>query len=182
MLALEGEPCILALEHEQSVRVGPFRVAANLAEGLDFFSRQEVLTFREWSAKSINATDAWKVTTSCKEIGPIALFDAGIDYHVDLEAATWTNPDEDCTNNIDDDGNGYVDDCHGYDFVNDTPNPVQNTTLVGESTLRAALIGAAGNDTSYSGNKPASASASLSSEQTGGFDRLVTHHTGNSNI
>ena len=41
--------------------------------------------------------------------------------HPDLIKNRWTNAGEiDCTNGIDDDGNGFVDDCHGYNFADDS--------------------------------------------------------------
>jgi len=53
-----------------------------------------------------------------------AVLDSGVDYnHPDLKPYIWTNSDEIPDNNHDDDGNGYVDDVHGYDFVNDDGDP-----------------------------------------------------------
>ena len=40
--------------------------------------------------------------------------------HPDLQNNKWMNPDEICGNGIDDDGNGYVDDCQGYNHVDDS--------------------------------------------------------------
>ena len=48
----------------------------------------------------------------------VAIIDSGIDVdHEDLTAETWTNADEVPGNNEDDDGNGYVDDVHGWNFI-----------------------------------------------------------------
>jgi len=48
----------------------------------------------------------------------VAIIDSGVDiYHEDLEENIWTNPGEIPNNNIDDDGNGYVDDVHGWNFI-----------------------------------------------------------------
>lgn len=50
----------------------------------------------------------------------VGVIDEGVDInHADLAANIWTNPDEIAGNGIDDDGNGYVDDVHGWDFFND---------------------------------------------------------------
>lgn len=50
----------------------------------------------------------------------IAVVDTGVDMtHPDIANSIWTNPDEIAGNGIDDDNNGYVDDVHGWDFVND---------------------------------------------------------------
>ena len=48
----------------------------------------------------------------------VAIIDSGIDIeHEDLAAETWTNADEVPGNGVDDDGNGYVDDMHGWNFI-----------------------------------------------------------------
>ncbi|NDC79276.1 MAG: peptidase S8, partial [Chitinophagia bacterium] len=48
----------------------------------------------------------------------VAVIDSGIDTaHEDLKPVLWTNPGEIPGNGIDDDGNGYVDDVHGWNFI-----------------------------------------------------------------
>ena len=48
----------------------------------------------------------------------MAVIDTGVDYtHEDLAANMWVNPGEIPNNNIDDDGNGFVDDIHGANVV-----------------------------------------------------------------
>lgn len=48
----------------------------------------------------------------------VAIIDSGIDTtHEDLKSVLWTNPKEIPGNGIDDDGNGYVDDVHGWNFL-----------------------------------------------------------------
>ena len=48
----------------------------------------------------------------------VAVIDSGIDTsHEDLKGILWTNPGEIPGNGIDDDGNGYVDDIHGWNFL-----------------------------------------------------------------
>ena len=48
----------------------------------------------------------------------VAVIDSGVDIeHEDLKDIIWTNPGEIAGNGIDDDGNGYVDDVHGWNFI-----------------------------------------------------------------
>ncbi|SDQ13439.1 S8 family peptidase [Flagellimonas zhangzhouensis] len=53
----------------------------------------------------------------------VAVLDSGMDLeHEDLKNVLWTNKDEIPNNGKDDDGNGYVDDVHGYNFLGDSYN------------------------------------------------------------
>ena len=48
----------------------------------------------------------------------VAVIDSGVDAeHEDLDDVMWVNPGEIAGNGIDDDGNGYVDDVHGWNFI-----------------------------------------------------------------
>jgi hypothetical protein len=73
----------------------------------------------------------------------IAVIDTGtLVDHPDLAANIWVNPGEIEGNGIDDDGNGYIDDVHGWDFFGDDNDPSDP----GHGTHTAGTIGAVGNN------------------------------------
>ena len=75
---------------------------------------------------------------------PVGVIDSGIDYtHPDLAANMWINPGEIAGNGIDDDGNRYIDDVHGFNFVNNNGNVMDDN---GHGTHVAGTIGAVGNN------------------------------------
>lgn len=71
----------------------------------------------------LDAPEAWDAVGAGNEV-LVAVLDTGIDFnHEDLADNVWTNPNEIADNGVDDDGNGYIDDLHGYDFYSNDGTP-----------------------------------------------------------
>lgn len=96
-----------------------------------------------YGMSKISATKTWDYYTGGNNV-VVGIIDTGIDYnHQDLSSNMWTNPGEIPNNNIDDDNNGYIDDIYGWNFCNNTNNPMDDK---GHGTHCAGTIGATGNN------------------------------------
>ncbi len=91
----------------------------------------------QWALEQVNAKEAWKYATGKGIV--VGVVDTGLDYlHKNLQNSIWINSKEDINGNgkfdawsyeeeidgvfgdlngTDDDGNGFIDDLIGYDFV-----------------------------------------------------------------
>lgn len=77
----------------------------------------------------------------------VCVIDDGIDLtHPDIIENLWKNWDEIPGNNIDDDGNGYVDDFDGWDADNATGDASGGVFGGGHGTPVAGIVGARGNN------------------------------------
>jgi len=75
----------------------------------------------QWGIAAVHLPELWAADNNNNdERAIIAILDTGVDIdHPDLAANIWTNPGE-TDNGYDDDNNGFADDLHGWDFVNNT--------------------------------------------------------------
>ncbi len=97
-----------------------------------------------WAFQQIEAEKAQELVRGTSSTNTtsvtVAVVDTGIDaHHPALRSALWTNPGEIPMNGIDDDGNGFIDDVHGWNFVNDSNDL---TDFQGHGTHISGLIAA----------------------------------------
>jgi len=103
---------------------------------------------KQWGLKKIEAEKAWDYSQGSSDV-IVAVLDTGIDYnHPDLKDNIWINQTEICDNNKDDDGNGKVDDCKGWNFDDNNNDPMDDDIDGSGShgTHVAGIIGAVGNN------------------------------------
>lgn len=96
----------------------------------------------------VSVKDAWRLTAGDPSI-IVAVLDGGVMYnHPDLAANMWTNEAElGGEQGKDDDGNGYVDDVHGYNFVSGKPEITWNQKIdSGHATHVAGTVAAVNNN------------------------------------
>lgn len=95
-----------------------------------------------WGIQRIQAPQAWTKTTGSRNV-IVAVIDSGIDTSApQLSGKIWTNPGEIPGNGIDDDHDGYVDDVHGWDFVDNDNSSLTGSKICWHGTFVAGIIAA----------------------------------------
>ena len=74
----------------------------------------------QWGINAVNLRKLWKVEPITDERPVIGILDTGVEItHPDLAGNAWVNEAElNGVEGVDDDANGFVDDVHGWDFIN----------------------------------------------------------------
>lgn len=112
--------------------------------GLENTGQQDSIGQAGISGIDISAPAAWNIQTGSDDV-LVAIIDTGVNYNTeDLVPNIWTNEAElNGQPGVDDDGNGYIDDIHGYNFITDKGDPLDDH---GHGSHCAGTIGARGND------------------------------------
>lgn len=97
----------------------------------------------QWAVTTLQLPAAWDVVTGTPAVA-IAVLDSGLDLsHPDLAPNLWVNPGEVAGNGLDDDGNSFIDDVNGWNFIAGSNNPADDN---GHGTLVAGIAAARIND------------------------------------
>lgn len=99
--------------------------------------------FQQWGLTQIGAEGAWEIIHGVVTM-TLAVLDTGLDLdHPDLEERLWVNPGEVPGDGEDNDGNGYVNDINGWNWVEDNNIPQDDS---GHGTHVTGIAAATGNN------------------------------------
>ena len=134
--------------------------AVAAAQGTPTFPDVPDLGGDDWGRDLIKAPEVWAKGLTGDGI-VVAVIDSGVDYnHPDLLGNIWSNPGETgvdaigrnkASNGVDDDGNGFVDDFRGWDFVNSDNDPMDDNS---HGTHIAGLVAAKRDGVGITGTAP----------------------------
>ncbi len=91
----------------------------------------------------VDGPEAWDLTVGSSDI-VVGVVNTGIDYtHEDLAGNVFVNPNEIAGNGVDDDGNGVIDDVHGFNAITGSGDPADDNA---HGSHCSGTIGAVGNN------------------------------------
>ena len=130
------------------------------AQGTPTFPDVPDLGGDDWGRDLIKAPEVWAKGLTGDGI-VVAVIDSGVDYnHPDLLGNIWSNAGETgvdaigrnkASNGVDDDGNGFVDDFRGWDFVNNDNDPMDDNN---HGTHISGLVAAKRDGVGITGTAP----------------------------
>lgn len=153
----KSNPTANKLKSKRKINIGTLKYVKAPEEEVRLILNDPLMK-EKWDLKKTRVKEAWlKFSKGSKDI-VVAVIDTGIDVnHEDLKANIWKNPKEIPGNNKDDDGNCYIDDVHGWNFVSKSTKQIRKSKECqgkngnnkihdthGHGTHIAGIIGAVG--------------------------------------
>ncbi|OAZ04919.1 thermophilic serine proteinase precursor [Flavobacterium succinicans] len=149
---LKANPNVEYAEPDYNYSVNDFTVDSKIYTEADLKNTKATTTLvtpndplfsQQSNIAATHLNEVWDTYGTGNGSQTIAILDTGVDYnHPDLEANIWTNTKE--LNGIagfDDDGNGFIDDIRGWDFINNDNVPLDDNM---HGTHVAGIAGAVG--------------------------------------
>ncbi len=143
----EGDPAVESVEPDHRIH------KASVIPDDTFFPEQwglhntgqSVNGFQGTEDADMDMPEAWGISRCSSDV-VVAVLDTGVDYtHPDIKQNIWHNSAE-VVDGKDNDGNGYIDDTMGWDFVNNDNDPMDDDTTNGHGSHVAGIIAARGNN------------------------------------
>ncbi|MDA0888355.1 MAG: S8 family serine peptidase [Bacteroidetes bacterium] len=150
---LKDNPNIEYIEPNYIFSINDFEIASDIIYDKDLSPisttsttvPNDPLYSQQTNITQTNIDDVWNEYTTGDGSQIVAILDTGVDYtHPDLAANIWINEAElNGVEGFDDDGNGYIDDIRGWDFINNDNAPLDDNM---HGTHVAGIVGAVGDN------------------------------------